>query len=163
MNICNEAFKFQKGAFDTINGKIDVSKQSADKDNKTKIVTTRSYITPLIRRDLEKIPNFEILQSGGAGSKVLCVIEGKAECYIYPRNGTKRWDTCAPEAILRSLGGSLTDIYGNPYSYLKREDLTVENCYGIVASIIRQPSYYCSFLSDELKEKVMEDSTKPIN
>ena len=31
--------------------------------------------------------------------------------------GCKKWDTCAPEAILHALGGKLTDIKGEKYKY----------------------------------------------
>ena len=39
-------------------------------------------------------------------------MEGEADAYIFPSSGTKKWDTCAPEAILVAAGGELTDIYG---------------------------------------------------
>ena len=71
------------------------------KDSELTIVTTRSHMTDIIKKSLEAIPNSRMIHAGGAGFKVLSVIDGDADCYIYPRNGTKRWDTCAPEAILR--------------------------------------------------------------
>lgn len=142
------------GAYDSVNGKI----TPKELGSKIRIVTTRSHITDLIKKSLTNIPNSELSHSGGAGHKVLRVIEGDADCYIYPRNGTKRWDTCAPEAILRSMGGDLTDIYGKDYSYTKSDDLTVQNCYGLIASINKPAEYYSQFLSEELKNKVMEDA-----
>ncbi len=90
--------------------------------------------------------------------KVLCVIEGDADTYIYPRSGTKRWDTCAPEALLRALGGGMTDCFGRVYSYEKRDDLTVENNYGLIASVNRPPEFYSQFISDELKKQINEDA-----
>jgi 3'(2'), 5'-bisphosphate nucleotidase len=68
-----------------------------DVNGKNRIITTRSHMTDLVLRDLKSIPNSEIIHAGGAGYKILSVIEGRADCYLYPRNGTKRWDTCAPE------------------------------------------------------------------
>lgn len=47
----------------------------------------------------------------------MLLIEGKAHAYVFASSGSKRWDTCAPEAILRELGGELTDIHGNKYEY----------------------------------------------
>lgn len=58
-----------------------------------------------------------VLRQGGAGNKVLRVIEGDADCYLFPSAGTKKWDTCAPEAILVAMGGCLTDIHGNRLNY----------------------------------------------
>ncbi len=91
------------------------------------------------------------------------MINGDADTYIYPKNGTKRWDTCAPEAILRALGGGLTDCFGRDYSYEKRDDLTVENNFGLIASINRPPEYYSQFISDDLKKKINEDSGKKLD
>lgn len=145
------------GAYDSHTGKLSNPTEGLEKDRKKKILTTRSHITEILKRDLTSIPNSEIIHAGGAGYKVLCVIEGKADCYIYPRNGTKRWDTCAPEAILRSINGKLTDIFNNEYCYAKNDpnDMkTIENCYGLVATCEKDTAYYNSFLSDELKEQV---------
>ena len=33
------------------------------------------------------------------------------------RVGCKKWDTCAPEAILHAMGGKLTDMKGQDYQY----------------------------------------------
>jgi 3'(2'), 5'-bisphosphate nucleotidase len=115
----------------------------------------------LLKRDLNSIPNSEIIHAGGAGYKVLCVIDGQADCYIYPRNGTKRWDTCAPEAVLRSLNGQLTDVFGQDYCYANNNSndmKTIENQYGLVATCESNTSYYCSYLSDELKEQVKKEA-----
>jgi len=43
-----------------------------------------------------------VIRCGGAGRKVLMVARGEAECYLYPCKGTNKWDTCAPEALLRA-------------------------------------------------------------
>ena len=42
---------------------------------------------------------------------------GNADIYFYEKPGTKRWDTCAGEALLESVGGYLTDIDGQAYKY----------------------------------------------
>lgn len=39
-------------------------------------------------------------------------MEGIADAYIFPSIGCKKWDTCAPEAVLCAAGGQLTDIFG---------------------------------------------------
>jgi len=149
------------GAFDSLHGKIEpVSK---DADQKIKIVTTRSHITDLIKNDLKSIPNSELIHAGGAGHKVLCVIDGTADCYIYPRAGTKRWDTCAPEAILRSMGGSLKNIFGKDYNYdieNTASPLEVENSLGLIASLNRPAEYYSSFISENLRSQVLSDYEK---
>lgn len=45
------------------------------------------------------------------------LMEGSASAYVFASAGCNKWDTCAPEAILRAVGGQLTDIHGIPYPY----------------------------------------------
>ena len=127
-------------------------------DKEMVIVTTRSHMTGLIQKSLTSIPNSKLIHAGGAGYKVISVIDGEADCYIYPRNGTKRWDTCAPEAILRCLNGSLTDIFNNDYLYVHDEKTFVENYNGIVASLNQTNDFIVDKLSNELKEQVKQDA-----
>lgn len=51
--------------------------------------------------------------------QVILLMEGKAHAYVFASNGCKKWDTCAPEAVLKALGGCLTDIHGKEYNYDK--------------------------------------------
>ncbi|XP_019881570.1 3'(2'),5'-bisphosphate nucleotidase 1 isoform X2 [Aethina tumida] len=96
------------------------------------VTTTRSHNSDVVMRCLEAVKPDEVLRVGGAGHKVLLVLEGKAHAYIYPSAGCKKWDTCAPEAILEAAGGKLTDIFGEHYSYNK--DVEFPDEHGIVAS-----------------------------
>lgn len=45
------------------------------------------------------------LLAGGSGYKILLVIEGRADLLAYCDPNTKKWDTCAGEAIMKGLGG----------------------------------------------------------
>lgn len=85
-------------------------------------------------------------------------MDGKADLYIYPKDGTKRWDTCAPEALIRAVNGSMTDIFGKEYSYLKNEQTLVENCYGIMFSLEKDNSAWVKYMSEELKNQVLNDA-----
>ena len=95
------------------------------------IATTRSRRNKAVEDTLKALHPTHELKVGGAGYKVLLVIEGKAHAYIYPCNGCKKWDTCAPEAILSSLGGKMTDVFGNPIQYHK--SVPFSNSTGILA------------------------------
>lgn len=83
------------------------------------IASTRSHITPEVQETLDAMTPDNILRVGGAGHKVLLLMEGEAHAYVFASAGCKRWDTCAPEAILVAMGGKLTDMHGNVYSYEK--------------------------------------------
>jgi hypothetical protein len=53
--------------------------------------------------------NFERVPSGGAGNKMMMVLEGRGTCYIQDR-GVSRWDTCAAQAVLEANGGALVKL-----------------------------------------------------
>lgn len=59
-------------------------------------------------------------------------MEGKAHAYVFASKGCKKWDTCAPEAVLTAIGGKLTDICGNHYLYHK--DVEHPNSRGVFAT-----------------------------
>jgi 3'(2'), 5'-bisphosphate nucleotidase len=81
------------------------------------ITTTRSHSNALVQSALDSLSPDEILRVGGAGYKVLQLLEGKAHAYVFASAGCKKWDTCAPEAVLEAHGGTLTDLLGNHYTY----------------------------------------------
>lgn len=97
------------------------------------VTTTRSHFSETAQTVLDALKPTEVLKVGGAGYKVLLLLEGKAHAYVYPSSGCKKWDTCAPEAILEANGGILTDIFGEHYSYAA--DVDHPNRRGILASI----------------------------
>jgi 3'-phosphoadenosine 5'-phosphosulfate (PAPS) 3'-phosphatase len=77
----------------------------------------------------------EPLEVSGAGEKSLRLIVGtEQEClWFFPMPGTSRWDVAASDALLRAMGGKLTDKYGKELDYLKDRDES-ENMDGIIAS-----------------------------
>lgn len=81
------------------------------------ITTTRSHGNALVQSALDAMSPDDVLRVGGAGHKVLLLLEGKAHAYVFASKGCKKWDTCAPEAILHSVGGKLTDVHGNALKY----------------------------------------------
>lgn len=81
--------------------------------------TTRSHSIPRVESALVAIKADQILRVGGAGHKALLLLEGKAHVYLFASRGCKKWDTCAPEAILNAVGGKLTKLDGEHYQYHK--------------------------------------------
>ena len=72
-------------------------------------LTTNGSISPFIGQLIEEL-QFERVKSGGAGNKMLMVLEGKGTCYIQDR-GVSRWDTCAAQAVLEAYGGILVKFH----------------------------------------------------
>jgi 3'(2'), 5'-bisphosphate nucleotidase len=58
-----------------------------------------------------------VVPRGSAGLKAAQVAAGLADVYFQPGLAGKRWDTCAPEAILMAAGGMATDAWGHPIDY----------------------------------------------
>ncbi|XP_030584885.1 inositol polyphosphate 1-phosphatase [Archocentrus centrarchus] len=52
----------------------------------------------------------KVMYASGAGYKILCVIQGLADVYILSEGSTFKWDSCAPHALLRALGGGVVDL-----------------------------------------------------
>jgi 3'-phosphoadenosine 5'-phosphosulfate (PAPS) 3'-phosphatase len=92
----------------------------------------------------------EPLLISGAGEKSLRLILqiNNEALWFYPKSGTSLWDVAAPDAILRSLGGKLTDKFGNAMDYSKpRND--AENTEGVVACIDQELHSKCIALFRE--------------
>lgn len=96
--------------------------------------TTRSHGRPEIESAIKISKATDVHRVGGAGNKALLIIEGKIDCYLFPVVGTKRWDTCAPQAILEAVGGVMTDKNGNNYNY-SSDRAVVKNLLGVVACL----------------------------
>ncbi len=54
---------------------------------------------------------------GSVGLKIGLIARGQAEFYVHPNPGTKEWDTCAPDVIVREAGGVMTDCFNRPLRY----------------------------------------------
>ncbi len=100
-----------------------------------RIVITRSHYTDLIHKTADALNPKEILRMGGCGNKILLVVEGKADAYVYPSPGTKKWDSCAGDAIMREVGGVLTDVNGQLLRYDSWEEY--RNRLGLVVTMNR--------------------------
>lgn len=50
---------------------------------------------------------------GGAGNKLLAAALGTVKCTFTHKVGGP-WDLCAPQAILQAMGGTMTDLFGEP-------------------------------------------------
>lgn len=114
------------------------------------ITVTRSHFSQIVQDTLQAINPEHILREGGAGNKYLKVIEGHADAYLYPTKGTKKWDICAGEAILKALGGTTTDCLGKPLQYIPSQ--SPHNICGVLATMHGHQQ-----LLDKIPSKVKEE------
>ena len=74
--------------------------------------------------------------------------------------GCKKWDTCAPEAILHALGGTLTDIHGKPILY--HANAVRKNMGGVLATIANH-QWYVGKIAEKMDADILGrfESQKP--
>ncbi|XP_078034236.1 3'(2'),5'-bisphosphate nucleotidase 1 [Augochlora pura] len=119
------------------------------------ITTTRSHSDNNVQAAIDALHPDEILRVGGAGYKVILLLEGKAHAYVFASKGCKRWDTCAPEAILSAVGGTLTDFYGEFYSYNAKTSFA--NVKGVLATAPGENhQWYLNQIPDKVKQKLIQ-------
>ncbi|XP_015921481.1 3'(2'),5'-bisphosphate nucleotidase 1 isoform X2 [Parasteatoda tepidariorum] len=122
----------------------------APPEDKRIITTTRSHSNPVINSTIEALKPDEVLRVGGAGHKVLHLIEGKAHAYVSASKRNKKWDTCAPDAVLHAFGGKMTDISGKQIQYHADVDLVNP---GVVATHLASVhSWYTQSIPKEIKD-----------
>jgi len=131
-------------------GSFGYDKKTKAPADKNIITTTRSHGTSAVVKAIEACEPTEILRVGGAGHKVLLVLEGRAHGYVFASPGCKKWDTCGPEAILQAAGGKLTDLHGNTYKY--GPEVQKKNMGGVLAApTVKAHKWFAERIPDEIK------------
>lgn len=123
----------RSGAFEIESDKAPRPLQVRDHESidKAKVVASRSYPESLLERSLHHLAAREIVPIGSAGLKGAAVARNQADIYLAPERAGCRWDSCAPEALIRAAGGIYTDARGERLDYRAAR---VENDRGIIAS-----------------------------
>eukprot|EP00794_Sanderia_malayensis_P020127 gene20127-22099_t len=117
------------------------------------VTTTKSHSNKAVMEAVEAVDASRVIRTGGSGYKVIQVIEGVADAYVFASPGCKKWDTCASESVLRALGGTLTDILGNDIAY---DDLSeFKNLTGVLATRCEHSTYV-----DKIPNSVKEELKK---
>jgi 3'(2'), 5'-bisphosphate nucleotidase len=98
---------------------------------KATIVVSRSHRPAIVDPVVERLGIGKVVPCGSVGVKVSRIVTGAADLYVHGGSGAKRWDTCAPEAVLAAAGGRFSDLAGEAIDYACA-DLQVRR--GIVAT-----------------------------
>ncbi|XP_017311993.1 3'(2'),5'-bisphosphate nucleotidase 1 isoform X1 [Ictalurus punctatus] len=123
-------------------------------EGKRIITTTRSHSNKLVTDAVQAMEPDDVIRVGGAGNKIIQLVEGKASAYVFASPGCKKWDTCATEAILHAVGGKLTDMHGNAYRY--DADVKHMNSAGVLATL-RDHQFYASRVPKSVLEALKSD------
>jgi len=102
-------------------------------------IISRSRAGGVVRKCIDALADRNLLHRepihvSGAGYKTLRLITGTdgETLWFFPKQGTSLWDVAAADAILRSIGGCLSDKNGNDIDYSKSRQ-NAENVEGIIA------------------------------
>ncbi|XP_033931332.1 3'(2'),5'-bisphosphate nucleotidase 1 isoform X1 [Pseudochaenichthys georgianus] len=118
------------------------------------VTTTRSHSNKQVTDCVDAMEPHEVIRVGGAGNKIIQLVEGKASAYVFASPGCKKWDTCAPEALLHAVGGKLTDMHGNAYCY--NANVKHMNSAGVLATL-RNHEYYVSRVPQSVLQALKSD------
>lgn len=120
------------GMSDSLRNLFLLSANSTIDPSNPKIIVSRSHggsIEQYLKSNIG--PNVKVTQAGGAGYKILQVVSGASNAYVHT-NIIKKWDICAPNAIIESVSGKMTTLKGDVISY-SAEDAVV-NQGGLIAA-----------------------------
>ena len=99
------------------------------------VVFSKNKNNEILEANIQKLNPTKAYKAGATGYKFMEVVKGLADCYFYEieNNGTKRWDTCAGEALLSCFGGITTGKDGVAYDYVYGMD--PQNLKGVLSVI----------------------------
>ncbi len=96
-----------------------------------RLVVSRSHRPAMVDTIIHRMGLQREKSIGSVGLKIGLIARGQAEFYVHPNPGTKEWDTCAPDIIVREAGGRMTDCWNRPIRYNRQN---VKNLFGVLAS-----------------------------
>jgi len=88
-----------------------------------KVVTSKNHNNQTLKNIIQKIGFQESINMGSVGCKIASILRGESDIYMSlslpGQSSPKDWDFAAPEALLRSAGGSITNIDNKELNYNK--------------------------------------------
>ena len=121
-----------KGAFVEEFGERTALHVSNESDlRKFRLVVSRSHRPVLLDAIIATMRLQRERSVGSVGLKVGLIARRQADFYVHPNPGTKEWDTCAPDVILREAGGLMTDCWGRALHYNQPD---IIRRFGVLAS-----------------------------
>lgn len=112
------------------NGRRAIRVSGASEPKQMRLVVSRSHKSKKTALVQAELGITQVREQGSVGLKCGLLAEAEADLYLHPSTGSWRWDSCAPEAVLRAAGGVLTDFAGVPYRY---DGTELKNVRGMLA------------------------------
>ncbi|VDK36157.1 unnamed protein product [Taenia asiatica] len=107
--------------------------------NPLRILVSRSHslgnFSERLRKAFSSTP-IEIIPAGGSGYKMIELARGAADLYVHA-GGARRWDMCAPSAILQARGGVVRTLAGDTLHFHHNDPSDLDSRQGIFAAASR--------------------------
>ncbi|CAB3222071.1 unnamed protein product [Arctia plantaginis] len=101
-----------------------VEHKEENKEHPT-VIVSRSHAGKVINLAKEAFGEKTTVESAaGAGYKVMAVVNGTADVYLHA-TAIKKWDICAGDAIIKSVGGKMTTSNGDLINYSSDSEVKV--------------------------------------
>lgn len=113
-----------------------------------RVAASLQHFSANMEKIINKIAPNEIVRLGGAGNKCNNIATGTVDAYLHPSPGLKFWDLCAPESIIKGMGGYSTDFAGKRVLYLPGND---PNLKGLI--LAKNPMWHKAVLERLGEEK----------
>ncbi len=87
------------------------------------LVTSKNHSNPTLMNLIDKICFKNVVIMGSIGCKIASIIRGESDIYIClslpDKSSPRDWDFAAPEAILKTAGGAVTNLENQELCYQK--------------------------------------------
>lgn len=120
---------------------------SKPEDKSQTVVVSRSHageVSEFLKKSFDVSDALKIEPAGGSGYKSLRILNGTASMYLHLTK-IKKWDLCAPDAVLRAAGGRMTTLDGHELTYLANDKII--NDRGLLATVNDKHFHYLSKFS----------------
>ncbi len=91
--------------------------------NEMTLVTSKNHSNPTLKNLIDKICFKNVVIMGSIGCKIASIVRGESDIYIClslpDKSSPKDWDFAAPEVILRTAGGAVTNLENEELCYEK--------------------------------------------
>lgn len=118
-----------------------------------RLVVSRSHRAQLVDTIIARMGLNRERSIGSVGLKIGLIARGQADFYVHPNPGTKEWDTCAPEVIVREAGGVMTDCWNRWLRYNQRD---VTRRFGVLTSNATQHQALSDIVAEVLDDAGVE-------
>ena len=96
---------------------------------------------------------------GGAGNKILQAALGHVDVVLQHKFGGP-WDTCAPEAVLKAMGGKITTFSGDDLIVTRKDAPVNANIMGVVATGAKSAIDHDTLIDSLRKSPVIQEYLK---